>query len=90
MRLPEETGIDRENVQKIVEVFLENIKQHLANGESVSLADFGTFGVSTRPGRIERDPKTGESIQVPSSKVPKFKTAKAFREAVNTEAVNKD
>ncbi len=86
----EETGIDREDVQNIVEVFLENIKQHLANGEEVSLADFGEFRVRKRAMRSGRNPKTGESIQSPSSKIPTFKAAKAFREAVNTEALNKD
>jgi len=54
----------------------------LKKGEEVSVAGFGIFAVKDRAARVARNPKTGEPVNVPAKRVPKFKPAKALKEAV--------
>ena len=55
----------------------------LATGGTVELKGFGTFSVKDRASRPGRNPKTGEVITIPATKVPTFKAGKALKEAVN-------
>jgi DNA-binding protein HU-beta len=55
----------------------------LKNGDTVTLAGFGTFAVTARAERIGRNPRTREEIKIPASKVPKFKPGKALKDALN-------
>ncbi len=66
-----------------VEATLDNIMKALRQGDDVRLVGFGTFSVTHRNASIGRNPRTGESIQIPASKNPKFKAGKVFKEAVN-------
>ena len=58
------------------------IAKALEKGDSVSLIGFGTFKIVERKARKGRNPQTGEEIYIAESKVPKFVTAKALKEAV--------
>ena len=58
------------------------IQEALVRGESVALTGFGTFSVRSRPARTGRNPRTGESIEIPASKAPAFKVGKTFRDSV--------
>ena len=59
------------------------IEGSLKSGDKVSLLGFGTFSVSHRDARTGRNPKTGESIQIPAKNVVKFKPGKELAESVN-------
>ncbi len=65
-----------------VNALMSNIISALSRGENVTIAGFGTFSVSKRKARRGRNPKTGEVIDIPSRKMPKFKAGGAFREAL--------
>jgi len=65
-----------------VEAVVSGVTGALSNGDSVSLVGFGTFSVSDRAARTARNPRTGEAINVPASKAPKFKAGKALKDAV--------
>ena len=65
-------------VEKVVESIIETLKK----GEEVSIAGIGIFSVKMRAAREARNPRTGETIQVPAMKVPKFRAAKALKDAV--------
>ncbi len=65
-----------------VEAVISGVTGALSNGDSVSLVGFGTFSVSDRAARTARNPRTGEPIDVPASKAPKFKAGKALKDAV--------
>jgi len=65
-----------------VEAVISGVSGALSNGDSVSLVGFGTFSVSDRAARTARNPRTGEAINVPASKAPKFKAGKALKDAV--------
>jgi DNA-binding protein HU-beta len=68
--------------EQVVDTVIDTIIGGLKKGEDVSIAGLGIFSVKTRAARQARNPRTGESISVPSMKVPKFRAAKALKEAV--------
>lgn len=59
------------------------ISDTVAEGNDVKISGFGTFGITERAAREGRNPATGDKITIAASKSPKFKSAKAFKDAVN-------
>ena len=68
--------------EKVVDSIVEAIVGSLKKGEEVSIAGFGIFTVKQRKARQARNPKTGATVNVPATIVPKFRAAKALKEAV--------
>ena len=68
--------------EKVVDTILDSIVDTLKKGGEVSIAGLGIFSVKARAARTARNPRTGESIQVSAMKVPKFRAAKALKDAV--------
>ncbi len=66
-----------------VDAVIDAIKASLKQGDDVRLVGFGTFSVADRAATTGRNPRTGEPIQIPASKQPKFKAGKELKEAVN-------
>ncbi len=66
----------------VVQVIIDEIHRALKKGEDVSIAGLGIFKVTARKERMARNPRTGEPIKVPAMNVPKFKAAKALKDAV--------
>jgi len=78
----EKLGGTKVQAEEIVDGLIDAIIKTLKNGEEVSIAGLGIFSVKQRAARTARNPKTGASVQVPATKVPKFRAAKAFKDAV--------
>lgn len=78
----ENMGGTKVSAEQTVESILEAMIKTLKKGEEVSIAGLGIFSVKPRAARVARNPKTGESINVPATKVPKFRAAKALKDAV--------
>jgi DNA-binding protein HU-beta len=55
----------------------------LKKGEKVTLVNFGTFNISERDSRSGRNPKTGETIEIPSKKVARFKVGSGLSKKIN-------
>ena len=72
----------KKDAQMAVDGVLSSITKTLEKGGSVSLVGFGTFKVAERKARKGRNPQTGEEINIAASKVPKFISGKALKEAV--------
>ena len=72
------------DVERIVNVILEEIISALAKGDRVELRGFGAFTVKHRSARQGRNPRTGETVFVEEKFVPFFKTGKELRERLNT------
>jgi integration host factor subunit beta len=72
------------DVERIVSTVFEEITAALARGARVELRGFGAFSVKRRDERMGRNPRTGETVPVPSKAVPFFKTGKELRERMNT------
>jgi len=75
------TSTKKESVMA-VEIMLNLIKKTLKKREEVFLSGFGTFSIVKRKARKGRNPKTGEAIRIPARVLPKFKPARALKEAV--------
>ena len=76
-------GLSKRQTEVIIETIFESIKESLANGGKVEVRGFGNFRLRNRKARKARNPKTGESVDVPPKKVPYFKVGKELREMVN-------
>ncbi len=70
------------DAERAVETMLTCIVDSLADGKEVSIAGLGIFSAKMRPARQGRNPRTGETIEVPAMRVPKFRAAKALKDAV--------
>jgi len=66
----------------VVDTVFDSIVGSLKKGNEVSIAGLGIFSVKARAARQARNPRTGETIQVAAMKVPKFRAAKALKDAV--------
>ena len=75
-------NISRSEADTIVTEVLDSIVQSLREGDSVEFRGFGSFRIRTRPARKGRNPKSGETVEVPSKTIPFFKAAKQLRDAV--------
>jgi DNA-binding protein HU-beta len=75
-------GTTKADAERAVEAMIETIVSTLTKGEEVSIAGLGIFKTKMRAARTARNPRTGESVHVPSMRVPKFQAAKALKEAV--------
>ncbi|MEN8236215.1 MAG: HU family DNA-binding protein [Pseudomonadota bacterium] len=79
----DETGLSKANSERAVNSVFQGIAKALGTGGKASFVGFGTFSVIDRASRSGRNPRTGETIQIPASRQPKFKAGKELREAVN-------
>ncbi len=77
------TGISKSDGAHAVDAMLNSIAGALKDGDEVRLPGFGTFSVRQRKASEGRNPRTGEPIQIPASKSPKFKAGKSLKEALN-------
>lgn len=76
-------GMSKADSTKAVEGVFDAITGALQSGGEVRIVGFGTFSVANRKATTGRNPRTGEAIQIPASKQPKFKAGKGLKEAVN-------
>lgn len=76
------TGLSKADAGKAVDSVFDAITAALKSGDEVRLVGFGTFAVSARAASEGRNPRTGEKIDIPASKQPKFKAGKGLRDSV--------
>ena len=76
-------GISKSEAAKSVDAVFSSITNSLKGGNEVRLVGFGTFLITNRAATTGRNPRTGESIEIPAKKVPKFRAGKALKETVN-------
>ena len=74
--------LTKKEAAEAIEIFLGVIKKTLKKRDKIYLSGFGTFSIVKRKARKGRNPKTGESIKIAARVIPKFKSAKAFKEVV--------
>jgi len=81
--MAEAADISRLAAGRALDGMLEAITSAMQDGEPVSIVGFGTFTVRDRAARTGRNPKTGDTIEIPASRTPAFKAGKALKDAVN-------
>lgn len=81
--ISDETGLSKKDAAKAVDGVFDAITNALKGGDEVRLVGFGTFSVSDRAASEGRNPRTGETIQIAASRVPKFKAGKGLKDSLN-------
>ena len=79
----DDTSLTKADAAKAVDSVIDTVVGSLKSGTEVRLVGFGTFSVADRAASEGRNPRTGEKIQIPASKQPKFKAGKGLKDAVN-------
>lgn len=74
--------ITKADAQRVLTAFMGHIQKSLAKGEEVRLIGFGTFSVNSRKATTGRNPRTGQEIKIPATKLPKFRAGKQLKDAV--------
>ena len=75
--------ISKADATAAVDSVLDGITMALEQDDAVTLIGFGTFSISHRAERMGRNPRTGETISIAASRLPKFKPGKALKDRVN-------
>lgn len=73
----EKLGLSKRDAKDLVELFFEEVRRALENGEQVKLSGFGNFDLRDKNQRPGRNPKTGEDIPITARRVVTFRGAKA-------------
>ncbi|THB64044.1 MAG: HU family DNA-binding protein [Desulfovibrio sp.] len=82
VKIAEKANLTKANAERALNAFLEAVEQTLVKEGKLTLTGFGTFVVDTRKARKGRNPRTGAVIDIPASKVVKFRPGKLLKEAV--------
>ena len=75
----------KKDLDKVVSIVLNEIKQALKRGDRVELRGFGMFSTNIQKARISRNPKTGEKLNTPEKKTIHFKMAKEMFKKLNND-----
>ncbi len=78
----EKLGGTKVQAEEVVDTVVNSIIDTLKKGDEVSISGLGIFSAKMRAAREARNPRTGEKIQVAAMRVPKFRAAKALKDAV--------
>ncbi len=81
-KIAEKTSLTKADSEKALNAFLDSVQETLVNEGKLTLTGFGTFAVENRKARNGRNPRTGEEIKIPASKVVKFRPGKVLKETV--------
>ncbi len=79
-RIAEKANLTKAHAERSLNAFLEAVEDTLVKDGKLTLTGFGTFAVESRNERKGRNPRTGEEITIPSSKVVKFRTGKLLKD----------
>lgn len=79
----DDADLTKDQAASAVDAMIKHIQDALQNGEEVRIPGFGSFKVADRKATTARNPRTGETIKVPASKVAKFQPAKGLKDALN-------
>jgi len=89
-QIAKKTGLDKDAVLTVVEQFMANVKDSLAEGEAVYLRGFGSFIIKERAQKTARNISKDKSIIIPAHNIPAFKPAKTFMAQVSGEVVTEE
>lgn len=83
-------GTEKNETQKVIEAFMQEIRTSMYNGDNVYLRGFGSFIIKTRAAKTGRNISKNTAIEIPAHNIPAFKPSKTFTEKVkNKVAVKK-
>ncbi len=81
-KIAEKGGMTKITAERVLNAFLLSVEDSLVKDGKLMLTGFGSFSVDTRKARKGRNPRTGEEIEIPESKIIKFRVGKQLKELV--------
>jgi integration host factor subunit beta len=84
-KVADKIQLTKKQTEAVVNILLSSITEALSEGDKVELRGFGSFRIRNRNPREGRNPKTGDTVQIPAKRVPFFKAGKELREMVDSE-----
>ena len=82
-KLSQKTDFTKADTECLLDATLELIEKSVSKGEEIKFVGFGTFDRLTKKSRTGRNPKTGQSLIIPETKVPRFRPGKDFKTLVD-------
>lgn len=82
-------GTEKNETQKVVEAFMQEIRTSMYNGDNVYLRGFGSFVIKTRAAKTGRNISKNTAIEIPAHNIPAFKPSKTFVAKVKTKVAIK-
>lgn len=82
-KVASKAGVDRNSTSRVIDAFTDAVSDALKRNDTVTLVGFGSFMIAKRSARTGRNPRTGEVIEIPETKVPKFKPGKTLKDDIN-------
>lgn len=82
VKIAEKANITKANAERALNAFLDTVEATLVKEGKLTLTGFGTFVVEERKARTGRNPRTGDKIKIPATKVVKFRPGKLLKDAV--------
>ena len=80
--LVNELRLNKREAKQLVELFFEDMKEALEQGEPIKISRFGTFGLRDKGSRPGRNPKTGEAVPISARRIVAFKASKKLKAQV--------
>ncbi|GAB4526235.1 MAG: HU family DNA-binding protein [Pleurocapsa sp.] len=81
-RISQKATVTKKQADAVLSAAIETIMEAVSEGDKVTLVGFGSFERRERKEREGRNPKTGEKMSIPATKVPAFSAGKLFKEKV--------
>lgn len=81
-KVADQSGLSKKDAEKALAAVIDTITAALVAGDKVQLVGFGTFETKRREARTGRNPRSGETIEIPAASLPAFKAGKALKDAV--------
>ena len=81
-RISQKATVTKKQADAVLSAAIETIMEAVSEGDKVTLVGFGSFERRDRKEREGRNPKTGEKMSIPATKVPAFSAGKLFKEKV--------
>jgi integration host factor subunit beta len=84
-KVADKIQLTKKQAETVVNILLNSITEALSEGDKVELRGFGSFRIRNRNPREGRNPKTGDTVQIPAKRVPFFKAGKELRDMVDSQ-----
>lgn len=78
-KLSKDVALTKADTERVLDAFIETVRNSVKKGDEVKLVGFGTFTKSKRKARTGRNPQTGKAIKIPAAWYPKFRPGSEFK-----------
>ena len=82
-KIAAKSNLTKAAAERVLNAFLAAVEESLVEEGKLTLTGFGSFGVESREARQGRNPRTGETLNIPAGKVIRFRPGKMLKDALD-------